>query len=104
MALHIQHPSVNGDTETWIDVDVEIYDQPFTSGGLRDMADIEIVVPLGSPAQETLALISDSHKPMRLRADGHVGMWLISKESWPGIPSDDCVRLTLIFAGPAATA
>ena len=105
MRIFVQHPAINNGTETKLDVDMTpIHELPPTRGGLRDLADIQITVPLGSPEQKLLdSAVRDMQSPIRLRTDAHDGTWLITDEQWPGIPSDGLVRLTLSTTGDWTT-
>ena len=105
MEIHIQHPAVNDGVETPLDIVrmTDIYEPPPTRGGLRDMAEVHMGVFFNSPAHKMLNAVYRSRNPMRLRTDGHVGMWLIRASGLPGIPSDGCASLTLCFSGSADT-
>ena len=99
--IYIQHPAVNDGTETQL-VDVEmtaIYELPPTRGGIRQMADIEMVVPIDSSDCRVLNLIEGSRTSMRLRTGDYVGRWFITRSRMPGIPSDGLFRVTLCCTG-----
>ena len=101
--IYIKHPAVNEGVETQL-VDVEMTDfheLPPTRGGVERVRDIQMTVPINSPARSVLRAVARSQKPMRLRTDDHLGMWLISRDT-PGLPQDGLYRATLTYAGPAA--
>ena len=107
MEIHVCHPAVNKGTETRLDVDMtDIYELLATPGGVRSMADVDMAVPLGSPAHKVLHAIyeSASREPMRLCTEQHVSMWGILSYRWPTVPGDGLVRLTLRFLGSADAA
>lgn len=101
MALHVQHPDVNDGAETSLE-DARlgaIHELPPTAIGIRRMADLKLTVPFDSPDRNVLSAIfeSRSHAPMRLRTNGHIGMWNIKKWS----RQNKLDHLTLCFAAPA---
>ena len=99
--IYIKHPAVNGNAETQL-VDVEMTclpDRPPTRGGVERPGDIRMTAPIDSPAHWALRAIARSRKPMRLRTEDHVGMWLIESDK-PGLPV--IYRATLTYAGVPA--
>ena len=107
--IYIQHPAVNDGTETQL-VDVEmtaIYELPPTRGGIRQMADIEMVVPIDSSDCRVLNLIEGLRTSMRLRTGElrrlpgrgdyavQVGYGLARKADTPGSPAKPLDDATL---------
>ena len=105
MQIHVQHRAINDGTETPLDVDMWPIRELPPHGGRRRMADIQIVVPVDSPAHHHLnAAFLDRRLylrlPIRIRTAEHDGLWNIRRVHLPP-PNDTLVRVSLGFARPA---
>ena len=100
--IYIKHPAVNENAETQLDVEMTcLPDRPPTRGGVERLGDIRMTAPIDSPGHRALRAIARSQKPMRLRAEEHVGMWLFSRDKPGG--EEGLYHATLTYAGSAAT-